>query len=139
MKFKEIWEYNTEGKLFIIWIPILCIFLIVDILITDFATKVMLTIFGYATILVPFWLFGIFYLKKKRKDLKSKYKWKHGLFFEFAFFLFLFCSQYFLAFFLYYVGIKEFWQMIYAGIGVMFFTINAIFAGICHYIYKFDV
>jgi len=140
MKFKEIWNYCLEGKLFIIWLLVLCIYIVFNLFISDVVSKILLIFAGYTVILVPLlWFLGIFLIKKQKGDLKSAYNWKHGLWFEYVFFLFLFVSQYFLAFFIYYLSKNEFWQIFFTGILILAFGISAIFAGLCHYIYKFDM
>jgi hypothetical protein len=135
MKFKEIWNYSFEGKLFILWCFFLVIFFVIFFIFDDLGIRVLMSVVGYSVVLVPLWILAIIVMNKRKLN---KIEWKGGLLFEYMFFLFLFCSQIFLAFFIYYVGIKNFDGLVGASIGVLFFFINAVCAGLCHYIYKFD-
>lgn len=138
---KELWELKV-GKLLITWLFAMIFYSTYLWMIEDIFIKISLLFLGFSIASIPLWIAGYAILKRKRRiRINRKYIFKYGRIFEFLFFLFLFCATFFLTFFSIYLNdiqsSRDFFFFLTAGLGLMFFLINAIISGYFHYVFGF--
>lgn len=138
---KEIWKLNV-GKFLIIWLFLMILVAIFLWTINDIYLLISMFFVIVSITSVPIWVVGYFIFKKQRRiKINGKYRFKHKRIFEFIFFLFLFAATFFLTMYSKYMdnvkSSNDFLFFLSAGLGLMFFLINAIISGYFHYIFGF--
>ena len=138
---KEIWKIKVV-KFLIIWLFLMILVSIYLWTITDIYILISMFFVIVSIMSIPIWVACYYILKKQRRvKIRGKYQFKHGRIFEFIFFLFLFAATFFLTMYSRYMdnvkSSNDFLFFLSAGLGLMFFLINAIISGYFHYVFGF--
>ncbi len=137
MKLAEITK-NQLKKFLYIWVIAMIIYSIISlysILINDVFLSIILGFIAFSIFLIPVWLLLILYFNGKvtvTRQGKHIPNFKHGRIFEYVFFSFLFVDS-----FLSTAFYAKSANVLYTGLLITVFTMNALFAGYCHYILHF--
>lgn len=138
---KEIWKLKV-GKFTIIWLIVMIFFSALLWVVKDVYIRISMLFILFSVASIPLWVVSYFILKKQRRiKINGKYLFRYGRIFEFLFFLFLFAATFFLTFYSRYLdnvqSSSDFLYFFSAGLGLMFFLINAIISGYFNYIFGF--
>lgn len=131
-KIRELLKHN-EIRLLIVYETLMIIFVIIKQFLTITIVDLISFYFIIATVAtVPIWLAVYFIIKTNKVKVKSRP-------FEFLFFILLFAATFFITAYFSYLrpGIEtseDFFNLFGAGIGLVFFMINAAISGYFHYI-----
>jgi len=138
---REFWKLKI-GKFLIMWLIGIIIFSVFLWIIDDIYLKIALYFIGFSIFSIPIWVsVGVSLKKRKRIKINGKFVFKCGRIFEYIFILFLFCATFFLTYYSVYLNniqnSSDFFYFFSAGIGLMFFLVNAIISGYFHYVLGF--
>jgi hypothetical protein len=134
MKLKELWKLKI-GKFLYIWLVFMIIYVISILLIKDIFLLLVLYFLAFSIFTIPLWYVGYYLLNKKvaiTRQGKHIPNFKHGRIFEYIFFSFLFIASFLGTGF--YANTVN---VLYTGIIITIFTVNALISGYFHYILHF--